>query len=398
MSIEGIYKSQFEYARKQGWLPFFKEASLKFNFPVALLMAIASRETNMKNIRGDFRGGQYHGFGPMQVDIGTEPAWIASGAWRDSRQAILKGTEILARKRTQMNTLAGRRTAIGGKPFTVPVVRSEDYLKVLVPMYNSGMWPLYHYSRGEAPDATTTGHNYGADVLQKQAFFTKFLQATSQREFIPEKPAGTTATGAQRPAGASLAPGGTLSTPETATAATSAAETALQPQVNIEGDVKELSVETPVVPGAEAGAPPVAVEAAKPVHTGRIKAMASYITTAIAGLGLTLSSAWGFISNTLATNPRIMGLAVAGLIVFLIAYWKFQDRQTAMDKMRETHAHEINKLQMEMASRPDRYATVLVDSSKDQPPAPGDYRPAADLQASYQPAPPEPSPAINPAG
>jgi hypothetical protein len=52
---------QFERAKQNGWIRFFKDAAKRYQFPRNLL-AIASRETNMRNIIGD--GG--HGYGIMQ--------------------------------------------------------------------------------------------------------------------------------------------------------------------------------------------------------------------------------------------------------------------------------------------------------------------------------------------
>src|SRR6185312_2217418 len=59
-----VLLTQLNRTRARGWLPFFNEAATQFSFPVALLLAIASRESNVQNILGD--GG--HGRGIMQID------------------------------------------------------------------------------------------------------------------------------------------------------------------------------------------------------------------------------------------------------------------------------------------------------------------------------------------
>jgi hypothetical protein len=43
-------KRQFERAKKNSWIKTFKSAAATYQFPPEVLMAIASRETNMRNI------------------------------------------------------------------------------------------------------------------------------------------------------------------------------------------------------------------------------------------------------------------------------------------------------------------------------------------------------------
>jgi hypothetical protein len=62
-------KRQFERAKKNSWIKTFKSAAATCQFPPEVLMAIASRETNMRNIIGD--GG--HGYGVMQIDDRSFP-------------------------------------------------------------------------------------------------------------------------------------------------------------------------------------------------------------------------------------------------------------------------------------------------------------------------------------
>src|SRR6478752_8426300 len=72
---ENDLKRQFERAKKNGWIKTFKSAAATYQFPPEVLMAIASRETNMRNIIGD--GG--HGYGLMQIDDRSFPEWCNSG-------------------------------------------------------------------------------------------------------------------------------------------------------------------------------------------------------------------------------------------------------------------------------------------------------------------------------
>src|SRR4051794_19622397 len=95
-------KTQFEYAKLRGWIPYFVAAGAKHGFSTADLMGIASRESNLKNVKGDFHDGQYHGFSLMQLDIRSHREWIESGKWQDVESAIHRGAAALAEKRTQI--------------------------------------------------------------------------------------------------------------------------------------------------------------------------------------------------------------------------------------------------------------------------------------------------------
>jgi len=54
---EDDLRKQFQRAKKNGWLQIFKRAAETYGFPPELIMAIASRETNMRNVIG----GKHHG-------------------------------------------------------------------------------------------------------------------------------------------------------------------------------------------------------------------------------------------------------------------------------------------------------------------------------------------------
>ena len=55
---------QVALAHSRGWLPFISRAEKRHKLPPALLLAIASRETNMQDIVGDGS----HGRGLFQID------------------------------------------------------------------------------------------------------------------------------------------------------------------------------------------------------------------------------------------------------------------------------------------------------------------------------------------
>lgn len=182
---------QFAYAKAQGWLAHFKSSAEATGFDTAELMAIASRETNMRNIKGDFRAGVWHGYSLMQLDIGSHAAWISSGAWQDVKQAIQKGAEALAEKRAEIRRNLGklvklRGSAVIGKPYS-----SDDLRLITFAAYNSGIAAYYWFSRSGNADIGTTGKDYGHDVAARAVVFRELLAAESGAV----KPAPTTETG-----------------------------------------------------------------------------------------------------------------------------------------------------------------------------------------------------------
>ncbi len=163
---------QFQAAKTRGWLPHFQKAAKDYEFPPELLLGIASRETNMKNIVGD--GG--HGYGVMQIDDRSYPDWCHSGGWKDVNACIQKGALVLDGKREQIRSGEGKSLKIGGATFRgAPSVSDTDLIRVSVAAYNSGLWAFYCFSRGRDPDAKSTGHDYSKDVLNRTQLFATLL-------------------------------------------------------------------------------------------------------------------------------------------------------------------------------------------------------------------------------
>jgi hypothetical protein len=148
--------SQFIRARALGWLPHFIESGAKYHFDAALLMAIGSRETNLRNIIGD--GG--HGHGLMQIDNRSFPEWCRKGNWRDAREAIRKGAEVLDAKRVR---------AIAKN------IDADNVLRVAIASYNAGDHGIRDYQIHGNPDLRTTGRDYSHDVLRRASVFRDLL-------------------------------------------------------------------------------------------------------------------------------------------------------------------------------------------------------------------------------
>jgi len=151
---------QFNRADSNGWTAFFATAASANNFDTELLMAIASRETNMQNIKGDLHDGAYHGFGIMQVDIGTDSSFCTNWTPDQVEGSINRGAQILA----------GKRDALAAKNITDQ--------KAIAAAYNTGAANVIHsVQNGGDPDQTTTGRNYGSDVLARKAVFVGLRSA-----------------------------------------------------------------------------------------------------------------------------------------------------------------------------------------------------------------------------
>jgi hypothetical protein len=154
---------QFNHATASGWIPFFEAAATANTFDTEFLLAIASRETNLQNIRGDFHDGAYHGFGVMQVDVGTDPAFCAAWTPDNVEGSIQRGTQILVEK----------RDSLAAKGITDP--------KAIAAAYNTGQGNVIRsVQNGLDPDRTTTGHDYGSDVIARQAVFVRLRASAAQ--------------------------------------------------------------------------------------------------------------------------------------------------------------------------------------------------------------------------
>jgi len=152
-----VLLTQLNRTRERGWLPFFNEASNQFSFPVALLLAIASRESNIQNILGD--GG--HGRGIMQIDDRSFPDFANSGRWKDPRLNILMGARVLS----------GKQRFLSQRGVDGDLLRRGS-----VAAYNSGEGNVLRaIRRGLSVDTFTAHRNYSADVLARAAVFAELL-------------------------------------------------------------------------------------------------------------------------------------------------------------------------------------------------------------------------------
>ncbi len=151
--------SQLNRAKANGWLEFFRKASTRYSIPLSILLAIASRETNMRNIKGD--GG--HGRGLMQIDDRYHSKFIKENQeGLDPESNIDYAANLL---RFNMNMVNEK---LGG---LVP-----NLWKPAISGYNGSLTKVIKVSRaGQDSDSVTTGKNYAADVLSRSEVFDKLL-------------------------------------------------------------------------------------------------------------------------------------------------------------------------------------------------------------------------------
>lgn len=161
-------EKQFKRLSNAGWMPFFTKAGADYLFDPLLLISIASRETNIRNIVGD--GG--HGYGIMQIDDRSFPDWCHSGVWKDPEQAILKGAHVLDGKRNNVRLNQGKKVAFGSNSFVgKPDLSEDEILEITISSYNCGWWAYYNVSKGRDVDASSTGKDYCRDTLNRLAVF-----------------------------------------------------------------------------------------------------------------------------------------------------------------------------------------------------------------------------------
>jgi uncharacterized protein with LGFP repeats len=118
---------QFERARKD-W-PFIIEVERRHGLPPFLLFAVGSRETNLRNIRGD----QGHGHGTFQLDDRFHT--IPPGFDNDVRAQAEKAAQMLAENFRRCETWKGA---------------------------------CARYNSGRCSDSHTTGRDYGQDVTERR--------------------------------------------------------------------------------------------------------------------------------------------------------------------------------------------------------------------------------------
>lgn len=173
--MEKILLAQFQKVLNRGWLPYFDEVAEFTSTTTSLWLAIASRETNIENIRGDYRNGKYNGYGVVQVDIGTDPEYCKSWTPENVRGGLIGGAKIFLSKTKDTLNCVGVNSKVRSRSFVGKNVENDDLRRISTAAYNCGRWAHYHFSNLQNVDSTTTKSNYSRDVYDRAFFFAKFL-------------------------------------------------------------------------------------------------------------------------------------------------------------------------------------------------------------------------------
>jgi hypothetical protein len=163
---------QFARVETNGWLTIFRATAQRYDFPVEVLLGIASRESNIESVIGD--GG--HGYGIMQIDDRSFSDWCHCGSWRNPTACIRMGVSILDQHREMIVHSQGVVLRVGGDEFAgKPDLSDEELLRTTIASYNCGLWAYYGLSVEGDPDFRSTGRNYSADTLARAAVFKSLL-------------------------------------------------------------------------------------------------------------------------------------------------------------------------------------------------------------------------------
>lgn len=156
---------QLRALRKTRLFALLEAAAAAHGLELSFVLAIGSRESNLRNLLGDKRNGEYHGVGLMQIDVQHEIARAArdNGSWRTHPAALIDyGAAILA------HNLAAVRAALPG-------YTDEQVRRVACSAYNCGLGPAIAESLQGNSDALTTDKDYGHDCAARYAIFKELL-------------------------------------------------------------------------------------------------------------------------------------------------------------------------------------------------------------------------------
>jgi hypothetical protein len=149
---------QVRIARQNGLLGMLVGAAARQHLPPAFVVAVASRETGIRNILGD--GG--HGVGVIQIDTryhALAREMKANGTWKTQPGRLIEyGAGLL-------------RHEVDWAKAHWP---QFDPLKIAAAAYNAGEGNARRGVEEGDADAHDTGHDYAADVLKRMRAIEEF--------------------------------------------------------------------------------------------------------------------------------------------------------------------------------------------------------------------------------
>src|ERR1043165_5084855 len=145
---------QVSRARARGWRGRRGKAENRHNLPTGLLLAVASRETDMEGVVGD----KGHGRGLFQIDDRSHADWLAApGAPGPGLTPRLHDAAAFAASMLASNLIFAEQHG----------VPAPDRLRFACSAYNAGPGGALDGQRSGDCDRKTTGGDYGRDVLDR---------------------------------------------------------------------------------------------------------------------------------------------------------------------------------------------------------------------------------------
>jgi hypothetical protein len=158
--------TQVRRLRTSGFDLLLAEFGSANNIPTSFMFAIASRETNCRNILGDKQADGFHGVGIVQIDIQHPIALAArdSGTWQTNPGPLINfGATLLAADIIQV------------KHVLASLTDPNKILRVVAAGYNCGIQRAIQAAGQGNPDKPTTGGDYGRDVVARMTILQGLL-------------------------------------------------------------------------------------------------------------------------------------------------------------------------------------------------------------------------------
>ena len=145
---------QVSSARARGWAPIMRKAEKRHDLPAGLLLALASRETDMEDVVGD----KGHGRGLFQIDDRFHTDWLAAhGAPGQGTTPRVADAADFAASMLASNLAFAAQNGIP----------ASDQLRFACSAYNAGAGGALEGQQSGDCDRKTTGADYGRDVLER---------------------------------------------------------------------------------------------------------------------------------------------------------------------------------------------------------------------------------------
>ncbi|MDR8390006.1 transglycosylase SLT domain-containing protein [Aliifodinibius sp. S!AR15-10] len=158
---------ELTYVRLRGLMGYFQATSKKYGLPLALLLAVASRESRMGlALSADGTGDRGHGIGVMQIDKRYHPGFTRAHDPFDHQANIDYG---------------GRYLGVLLRDFGGDILQA-------VAAYNAGPANVRKaVHTGLPPDVVTTGGDYASDIQKRANLIRRWLgmpAAASQAVYL----------------------------------------------------------------------------------------------------------------------------------------------------------------------------------------------------------------------